>query len=122
MSVNVKSNGSTKTLLSKIVKIGAVAGNNTATITLDKNIYDYSVIILTARFVSGSKDFQSSSIVIGSDINRNLLANDRIMNVMPFDGTGHHQAEVKIKTKGDFKNILLQSCDVVTGASLYVID
>ncbi len=122
MSVNVKSNGSTNTLLSKIVKIGAVAGNNSATITLGKNLYDYSVIILTSRFVSGSKDFQASSIVIGSDINKNISANDRILNVMPFDGSGHHQAQVKLKTNGDFKHIILRSTDTVTGASLYVID
>lgn len=122
MAVNVKSNNTTKTLLPKIVKIGAVSGNNSATITLGKNIYDYSLIILTSRFVSGSKDFQASSITIGSDINKNITSNDRILNVMPFDGTGHHQAEVRLKTKGDFKNIILRSTDTVTGASLYVID
>lgn len=122
MAVNVKSNNTTKTLLPKIVKIGAVSGNNSATITLGKNIYDYSLIILTSRFITGSKDFQASSITIGSDINKNITSNDRILNVMPFDGTGHHQAEVRLKTKGDFKNIILRSTDTVTGASLYVID
>lgn len=122
MSVKAKSNNTTKTLLTSITKVGEVAGNNSKTITLSKNIYDYAVIILTSRFVSGSKDFQSSSIIIGSDINRNIVANDRILNVMPFDGSGHHQVELKIKTKGDFKNLILRSIDVVTGASLYVIE
>lgn len=122
MTVKAKSNNATKTLLTSITKVGEVAGNNSKTITLSKNIYDYAVIILTCRFVSGSKDFQSSSITIGSDINRNIVANNRILNVMPFDGTGHHQAELKIKTTRDFKNFILRSSDAVTGASLYVIE